>query len=60
MKVTHILLDGTVRDSMKGYVIPFQESTRSYYEFVTQKMNEQQKGDTEDDSQLSRTTVKSN
>ncbi|MBU7455871.1 BOW99_gp33 family protein [Leuconostoc fallax] len=35
MKVTHILKDGSVRETMKGYVIPYREDTKHIYEVLT-------------------------
>ncbi|MDI6667095.1 hypothetical protein QMA56_05145 [Leuconostoc falkenbergense] len=34
MKVTHILKDGTRRDSMKGFVIPVNEDTEHIYQTI--------------------------
>jgi hypothetical protein len=33
-KITHIMADGTVRDSVKGYVIPYNEHTAICYELL--------------------------
>lgn len=31
VKVTHILSDGTVVDSMKGHIVPMNEDTMPFY-----------------------------
>lgn len=30
-KITHIMADGTIRDSIEGYVIPYNENTAHIY-----------------------------
>lgn len=37
MKVTHIMADGTKRDSVKGLVIPHNEDTKMFYEIISNK-----------------------
>lgn len=33
-KITHIMADGSVRDSVKGYVVPYNEHTAICYELL--------------------------
>ena len=32
VKVTHVMADGTVLDSIKGHVIPVTDATKPYYD----------------------------
>jgi len=33
-KCTHIMADGTVRESMKGYTLPYNETTKIAYDLL--------------------------
>lgn len=33
-KITHIMADGSVRDSIEGYVVPYNEHTAIVYELL--------------------------
>ena len=33
-KITHIMADGSVRDSIEGYVIPYNQQTAIVYELL--------------------------
>lgn len=33
-KITHIMADGSVRDSIEGYVVPYNEHTAICYELL--------------------------
>lgn len=34
IKITHIMADGTVRDSIEGVVIPINEKTKLFYDTI--------------------------
>ena len=34
VKITHIMKDGTVRDSIEGYVIPYNQQTKIIYQML--------------------------
>lgn len=40
IKITHILADGTVRDSMEGYIIPYNEDTKIVYQLLSKWRND--------------------
>lgn len=42
MKITHVMADGTIRESMKGVVIPLTPRTRRAYEIMAKVYREQQ------------------
>ena len=31
MKITYVMKNGTIRDSMEGYVVPYNKDTEMYY-----------------------------
>ncbi|NLJ31122.1 MAG: hypothetical protein GX424_05935 [Clostridiales bacterium] len=33
-KITHVMADGTVRDSIEGYVVPYNQQTAICYELI--------------------------
>lgn len=37
IKVTHVMSDGTERDSVKGFVIPYNEDTKAFYEYISKR-----------------------
>lgn len=37
IKVTHVMSDGTKRDSVKGFVIPYNEDTKAFYEYISKR-----------------------
>lgn len=37
IKVTHVMSDGTKRDSLKGFVIPYNEDTKAFYEYISKR-----------------------
>jgi hypothetical protein len=41
MKVVHVMADGTERDSVEGLVIPYNEATRSYYNYMANLVREE-------------------
>lgn len=38
-KITHIMADGSVRDSIEGYVIPYNQQTAIVYELLAKYSN---------------------
>lgn len=34
IKITHIMADGTIRDSIEGVVIPVNEKTKLFYDTI--------------------------
>lgn len=38
-KITHIMADGSVRDSIEGYVIPYNQQTAVVYELLAKYSN---------------------
>lgn len=36
MKVKHIMADGSVRDSVKGYEVPYNDITKPFYHILAQ------------------------
>jgi len=38
LKIEHVMADGTVRDSIEGYIIPFNDDTRGYYHFIAEHL----------------------
>lgn len=36
MKIRHIMSDETVRDSLKGFVIPYNEQTEMIYQIIAE------------------------
>jgi len=43
IKIVHTMADGTVRDSVEGYVIPYNETTAITYELLAKWAIEKQK-----------------
>ena len=43
IKVIHIMADGTIRNSVYGYEIPYNEQTAIAYQLLAKWNNEQQK-----------------
>jgi hypothetical protein len=42
-KITHIMADGTVRDSVEGVVIPVTEETKPFYQLLAAMVKEKDK-----------------
>lgn len=42
-KITHIMADGSVRDSIEGYVIPYNQQTAIVYELLAKYSKPTQK-----------------
>jgi hypothetical protein len=40
MKVIHVMADGTVRESLKGVVIPYNEQTEGFYRNLVNRILE--------------------
>lgn len=36
INVTHIMADGTIRESMKGYVVPYNENTKDAFRLIAE------------------------
>lgn len=39
-EVVHIMADGSVRDSLEGYEVPYNENTEGYYKMLAQARKE--------------------
>ncbi|WP_197274756.1 BOW99_gp33 family protein [Halolactibacillus sp. JCM 19043] len=37
IKIKHVMADGTVRDSIDGYVVPLNDRTKRAYELLARK-----------------------
>ncbi|MHC1722774.1 MAG: hypothetical protein AB9836_06165 [Aminipila sp.] len=42
MKIVHIMADGTRRDSVKGYEIPYNENTKIIYQLMAKAEAEEE------------------
>lgn len=38
MRVVHVMADGTVRDSLKGVIVPYNENTEVFYRSIAKRI----------------------
>lgn len=43
IKIIHIMADGTIRDSIEGLVIPYNENTKIAYQLLSKWANDKEK-----------------
>lgn len=53
MKITHVMADGTIRESMKGVVVPLTPRTRRAYEILAKAHRERMEQQEKKTSQVS-------